>query len=94
MAKKARAELSQAVPSGAANVKDGDVENDYETQNHLRTIMDAHGIINDKVKMLKVHKLAGRHHKAIKSIKDIKHVYDEKYGVGALKNKSDMDGDE
>lgn len=53
---------------------------DYETQNHLRTLMDAEMIKSDPVKMDKVHKLAGRHHKAIKSISDLKELRNSKFG--------------
>ncbi len=70
-------------------------EHDYEAQNHLDTLIKAHGIMSDPAKMEKVHKLAGRHHKAIMSIKDIKDRYNEKFGP---KKKAmvvnDGDGDE
>lgn len=68
---------------------------DYETEGHLRTLMDAEKIKNDPDKMKKVHKLAGRHSKAIKSIQDLKDTYDEKFGKGALKPKgqSSVPGD-
>lgn len=58
-------------------------ENDYETKGHLSTLMDAEMIKSDPEKMKKVHKLAGRHHKAIKSIKDLKDTYQEKFGQPA-----------
>lgn len=47
---------------------------DYATQGHLRTLMDAEMLKEDPAKMEKVHALAGRHHKALKGIKKIKPV--------------------
>jgi hypothetical protein len=44
---------------------------DYETQGHLKTLMEAHGIMNDPDKMKKVHALAGAHVAAIKGIKNV-----------------------
>lgn len=55
-------------------------QNDYETQGHMRTLMDAHEIMNNPEKMKKVHKLAGRHAKAIRGIKDISDYKNSKYG--------------
>lgn len=69
--------------SGSTPMDDGD---DYETQNHMDTLVKAHGILNDPVKMKRVHALAGRHGKAIQSIrsvKDLKNIYDEKFGAGS-----------
>lgn len=65
--------------------KEPDIMNDYEAKDHLDTIMKAHGIMNDPDKMAKVHKLAGRHMKAITSVQDLKDTYDKKFGSGALK---------
>lgn len=73
--KKITAPLTQS--EGPVASKD---DNDYETQGHMKTLMDAEMIKQDPEKMKKVHKLAGRHHKAIKSIKDIKDAYQEKFG--------------
>ena len=56
-------------------------ENDHEARQHLNTILEAHGIMGDKGKMEKVHKLAGRHHKAITSIKGLKDHYNDKFGA-------------
>lgn len=70
MAKKVTENLENAVSPPKQ-----DLENDYETQNHMRTLIDAHGIMSDPIKMAKVHKLAGRHHKAITGIKDLKDRY-------------------
>lgn len=55
-------------------------QDDYETQNHLRTLMDAEMIKMDPDKMKKVHALVGRHSKAIKSLQDLKDTYQQKYG--------------
>lgn len=80
MAKKVTSALENSVGQGPSAP-----ENDYESQGHLRTLIEAHGIMNDPVKMAKVHKLAGRHHKAIKGIQDIKDRYNE-----MVKSKSPM----
>lgn len=68
MPKKAAASQTNAIEAPK------DLENDYEAQGHLRTIIEAHGIINDPEKMKKVHKLAGRHHKAVQGIKSIEEL--------------------
>ncbi len=39
--------------------------NDYETDDHLRTLERASDILDDHEKLKKVHKLAGRRHKAV-----------------------------
>lgn len=68
--------------------KEPDIMDDHEAQGHLDTIIRAHAIMSNPDKMKKVHALAGRHDKAlagIKSIKDLKQKYDDKYGSGALK---------
>lgn len=84
MAKKMKgASLADSTPSGAHLEKNP--ENDYETQGHLRTLIDAHGIMSDPAKMEKVHKLAGRHNKAITSIQGIKDAYNTKFGSGSKK---------
>ncbi len=62
-------------------------DNDWEVEDHMRTLMRAEDIKSDPVKLAKVHKLAGRHSKQIKSIQDLKNVFDEKFGKGALKKK-------
>jgi hypothetical protein len=84
MAKKMKgASLAESTPSGAHLEKDP--SNDYEVQGHLRTLIEAHGIMSDPAKMEKVHKLAGRHNKAITSIQGIKDAYNAKFGAGAKK---------
>lgn len=60
--------LQNTVPSP---VKEEDPVDNYQVQDHLRTLTDAHKIINDPEKMAKVHKLAGRHAKALSGIKDM-----------------------
>lgn len=77
--------LGNSLPSPQA-IKD---DNDYETQGHLRTLMDAEMIKNDPEKMKKVHKLAGRHSKAITSIQDLHDEYDSKFGSGARRRAMD-----
>lgn len=82
------AALEQAMPSLTADKstkEDIDPMNDYETQGHMRTILDAHEIMNNPDKMAKVHKLAGRHAKAIRSLQDVKDHYQDTYGAGAKK---------
>jgi hypothetical protein len=71
----AKKDKGLAVPASAPGMDD-----DYETQGHLRTLMDAEHIKRDPVKMKKVHKLAGRHKKAITSIQDLKDTFNEKFG--------------
>lgn len=89
--------------SSPANAKQVDPMNDYETKNHLDTLMQAEMIKADPVKMAKVHKLAGRHMKAlsgikappeikaprITSIKQLKGALNQKFGPSG-----DNDGDE
>lgn len=66
---------------------------DYETHGHLRTLTDAFDIMSDKKKMAKVHALAGRHHKAISSLKDLRDardsVFKESKGTGDTDNDND-----
>jgi hypothetical protein len=73
----------------------------YETENHLRTLIDAHEIVNNPDKMKAVHKLAGRKHKAvsaIRSISQLRQVSNDKQmaksqGMGALKDDASTDQD-
>jgi len=56
-----------------------------ETHDHLNTLVKAEGIKADKVKMARVQALAGRHEgalKAIRSVQDLKAIYDQKFGSG------------
>lgn len=64
---------------------DDQIMNDPEAQSHLRTLLDAEMIKQDPAKMAKVHKLAGRHQKAITSIGDLKDTYQQKFGAKAPK---------
>ena len=61
------AALTQAMPADP----EPDENDNYEVKGHLQTLVDAHGIMNDPVKMKKVHKLAGRHANAIAGIKSM-----------------------
>ena len=62
-------------------------DDDFETEDHLKTLMRAEKIKGDTVKMEKVHALAGRHRKALdgigpkkpKNVKDLKDIYQKKY---------------
>lgn len=54
----------------------------WETQGHLDTLIKAHEIMNNPVHLKAVHKLAGRHHKAISGIKslgDLKELSNQKH---------------
>lgn len=92
MAKKAAgANLGASLPSPRQEPAEDPVDN-YEVRRHLDTLTDAHAILNDPEKMAKVHKLAGRKQKAlqgIKSVEDLKSVYKQKFGMGALAGGSD-----
>ncbi len=90
------ASLQQAIPGPSQK------DMDYETEGHLRTLGDAADIISDPHKLKRVHKLAGRRHKAlagligkvkkdpkINSLDDLRKVAN-KGGI----DKMDDDGDE
>lgn len=62
MAKSKGASLEQTLPSPRKD------ERDYETENHLDTLSRAADIMSDPEKMKKVHKMAGRKHKALKGL--------------------------
>jgi hypothetical protein len=73
----------------------GKVVDDYEAQGHLQDLIRAEMIKMDPDKMKKVHALAGRHSKAIKSVQDLKDTYQSKFGPKkAAKMAGDDDGDE
>lgn len=83
-------------PTNPVDNPANDPMKDYETQGHLETIVKAHQILMDPDKMKKVHKLAGRHEKAIKSIGDLKDLVQKKYGPQpktAKQQSSDNDDD-
>lgn len=93
------ASLGQAMPSPDKLDPDS-TPSEWETKDHMNTIIGAHEIINNPVKMKAVHALAGRHNKAIKSIQDIKNYNQDTYGpkakkpgVGNLVGKTDPLGD-
>ena len=67
--------------SVAAVPKHDDPIDNYEVQGHLRTLQDAHGILNDPDKMAKVHKLAGRNMKALQGIKKVGAMADSDTGM-------------
>lgn len=87
--------LAQSTSIGA---KPEAPKDDYEAQGHLQDLIRAHEIVNNPEKMAKVHKLAGRHHKAIKSIQDIKDAYNTKFGPKAglnqMKDPTEPDADD
>ena len=66
------------------NMSDGDhddmdeIMNDHTAKSDLATIIEAEMIRGHKDRMGKVHKLAGRHKKAITSLDDIKAAYADK----------------
>lgn len=85
-------------PTNPVDNPGNDPMKDYETQGHLDTIIKAHQILMDPEKMKKVHKLAGRHQKAISSIQDLKDTIQQKYGASHPSSKkqatdNDDDGD-
>ena len=64
----------------AKPAKPKDVTDDYEVKNHLATLAEAHGIMNDPKKMARVKKLAGIHKKVVRNVQDLKDMYQDKYG--------------
>lgn len=59
MAKIKGASLEQAMPAQSK------ADTDYETEDNMRTMHSAAAIAADPTKLKKVHKLAGRRHKAL-----------------------------
>lgn len=97
MAKKHKG-VDQESPAEEAMDQKGESDMDGVMDDHavhadLKTLMDAHHIKNHPQRMAKVHALAGRHKKAIKSIDDLKTVYDQKFGAGAKKKPGGMGGE-
>ena len=86
------ADLGNAQPSITKD-KSTKEPDEWETKGHMQDLINAHQIINDPVKMAAVHKMVGRHQKAMKSIQDIKDYSNAKYGVQSLKNQPDSDDD-
>lgn len=81
-------DLGQAMPS---ITKDTSTQPDeWETKEHLNTLMNAHKIMNNPVHLKAVHALAGRHQGAItaiqslgvppKSTDDLKSISQAKFG--------------
>lgn len=63
MSKKMKgASLEQAMPKPSSD------QEDYETEDHLRTLHKASEIMKDKPKLKKIHALAGRKHKAVQDL--------------------------
>lgn len=93
------ASLEQSVGAEPTNKKP-EIQ-DYETEGHLRTLMEAHGIMGDHEKMKKVHALAGRQHKALAGIKkvsvtgtnDLRSLYNKKFGAGAKDDELEEGGE-
>lgn len=85
------AALEQTMPTQSKK------EEDYETESHLRTLNDAADIMSNPKKLKRVHKMAGRRHKALagmiepamKQSKGIKSIDDLK----AARDKSNSDDD-
>lgn len=97
MAKSKGASLQDAMPKPGAALSEAppeadDLMNDHEAKSHMQTLLDAHHIMNDPVKMAKVHKLAGRHENAIKGIKaigDLNDLRNHKYGGSAARGQTE-----
>ncbi len=58
-------------PEVAAPMADNE---DWESKGHLETIMKAHELMGDDEKMEKIHKLAGRHKKALEHLTSMKPI--------------------
>lgn len=91
--KKEKAEsLGQSVGVGAS-----EPQKDYETESNLRTIMDAHSIMDDEGKMKKVRALAGKQNKFLSGIAkvkatstdDLRAIRNKKYGPNAKEDGDD-----
>ncbi len=66
----------------AAETQPSPKENDYEAEDHARTLTRAGEIHNDADKMKKAMKHLKKQKKAIKSVDDIKAYHQAKYGRG------------
>ena len=82
--------LSESEGAGKQPIKTIKPEDDYETQGHLRTLQDAHGIVNDPDKMKKVHALAGRHMKALTGIQAMSKIKEPKPQVKSIQDLKDI----
>ncbi len=91
MAKLKGASLEQAIPGQPAKDKQ------YETEGHLRTLGEAADIMSDPDKLQRVHKMAGRRHKAIMGMvapllkKPITSIDDLRKKANAKDNEPDED---
>ena len=56
---------------------------DYETREHLNTIVKAHQIMSDPVKMASVHKSLGGGVKAFNSLQSLRDYKNDTYGAGS-----------
>lgn len=89
------ASLGQSLPKGDVN----NTPDEWQTKDHMNTLIKAHEIMANPTHMKAVHALAGRHAGAIKSIQDIKSYANSKFGpkkpgVSALKNGNDVENEE
>ncbi len=70
--------LTQSLPD---MTKDKSTEPDeFQTQEDLRHVVKAHEVMNHPKRLAAVHALAGAHHKAIRSLKQVSAHYQAKYG--------------
>lgn len=74
-------EESPAEEAGESKKEEESEPTAGETEGHMHTLMQAEHIKSSPIKMKAVHKLAGRHAKAITSIQDLKDVYQQKFGM-------------
>lgn len=87
------ASLKQAMPTP---------DQDYETESHLNKLTDAGEILSDPLKLKKIHKLAGRKHKALMGLIEpamkgsgpVKSMSELKERAGQSKGVSDHDQDD
>lgn len=75
------------VPGASKPVKSGE-QDEWETREHLQTIVKAHQIMSDPKKMAHVHKAIGGTVHAFNSLQDLKNYKNNKYGSGAGKEKT------
>ena len=102
MAKSATIKIAKATihPEGSGPLqsepkKPTSIGEDWDAKDHLRTLVDAHEVMNNPEKMKKVKKLIAHHKKTFKSIDEVKAYRQEKYGgVGGKPMANDHDGDE
>jgi hypothetical protein len=97
MGKKVGASLEQAMPKPSKD------ESDFQSEDDMRTMHQASSIAADPARLKKVHKLAGRKHKALQGMIEplmqkkppkIRSLDDLKKKAYAKDNKLDDDGDD